>query len=207
MNIYKTSEENFWAGKFGNKYLKRNKSSIYYKSNKFLFDRALKKADKIKSCIELGAGSGQNIKYLKKKYPKALFQAVEINKSSINQIKKIIDKQNIFNESLLKFSSKKKYDLVLTKGVLIHIQPKRLQKVYNLIFNLSKKYILISEYYNSNPVALNYRGYKNKLFKRDFAGELLKKFKNLKLLDYGFIYKHDSKYPLDDASWFLLKKK
>ena len=206
MKKYQTPQEKFWAGKFGNKYLKRNKKSIYYKSNKKLFDTALRKTKNIKSCLELGAGSGQNIKYLKLKYPKALLSAVEINKSSVNQIKKIIKEKNIYNQSILKFNSKYKYDLVLTKGVLIHIQPDKLKKVYNLIFNLSKKYILISEYYNSTPVKLSYRGYKNRLYKRDFAGEMLKKFKKLKLIDYGFVYKHDPKYPLDDASWFLLKK-
>ena len=67
MKKYKTPQEKFWAGKFGNKYLKRNFKSIYYKSNKKLFDTALKKAKNIKTFIEIGAGSGQNIMYLKKK--------------------------------------------------------------------------------------------------------------------------------------------
>jgi pseudaminic acid biosynthesis-associated methylase len=206
MKKYKTPEEKFWAGKFGNKYLTRNYSSIYYKSNKRLFDIALKKSINIKSCIELGAGSGQNIKYLKKKYPKAHFQAVEINKSSTKQINKVLNKEDVFNESILKFNTKKKFDLVLTKGVLIHLNPNKLNKIYKLLFKLSKKYILISEYYNPTPVQVTYRGHKNRLYKRDFAGELLRKFKKIKLIDYGFIYKNDPKYPLDDASWFLLKK-
>ena len=166
----------------------------------------LKKSINIKSCIELGAGSGQNIKYLKKKYPKAHFQAVEINKSSTKQINKVLNKEDVFNESILKFNTKKKFDLVLTKGVLIHLNPNKLNKIYKLLFKLSKKYILISEYYNPTPVQVTYRGHKNRLYKRDFAGDLLKKFKKIKLVDYGFIYKNDPKYPLDDASWFLLKK-
>ena len=166
----------------------------------------MSKINNINSCIELGAGSGQNIKCLKKKYPKALFHAVEINKSSVSQIKKIIDKNNIFNKSILEFSTAKKYDLVLTKGVLIHILPNKLEKIYKLLFSLSKKYILICEYYSPNPVSISYRGYKNRLFKRDFPGEMLSKFRNLKLIDYGFIYRNDPHFPLDDANWFLLKK-
>ena len=44
------------------------------------------------------------------------------------------------------------------------------------------------------------------LFKRDFAGELLDKYKNkLLLLDYGFIYHRDT-YPQDDLTWFLMEK-
>jgi len=207
MNYFTSPQEKFWAGKFGKNYLKRNIKSNYYNLNKNLFDLALKRAKKIKSCIELGAGSGQNIKYLKKKYPKALLQAVEINTLSAKQVSKILKKDDIFNESILKFGTKREYDLVLTKGVLIHINPNKLQKVYKLLYKLSKKYILISEYYNPTPVSISYRGYKNRLFKRDFAGEILKKYKRLKLIDYGFVYRNDPKYPLDDASWFLLKKK
>ena len=30
---------------------------------------------------------------------------------------------------------------------------------------------------------------------------------SLKLIDYGFVYRNDPWYPLDDLSWFLLKKK
>ena len=71
---------------------------------------------------------------------------------------------------------------------LIHINPKQLKKIYDLIYKLSKKYILINEYPQPTPVSVNYRGYKNVLFKRNFAGEIMKKY-NLKLVDYGFCFK------------------
>ena len=52
-----------------------------------------------------------------------------------------------------------------------------------------------------------YRGHKVKLFKREFAGELLEKYKGLHLLDYGFTYHRDNKYHVfDDMTWFLLEK-
>ena len=64
---------------------------------------------------------------------------------------------------------------------------------------------MIAEYFNPYPVRINYRGHKNKLFKRDFAGEFLKKTKKFKIIDYGFVYSKD-KFPQDDLTWFLLKK-
>tara|TARA_B100000686_G_C16672611_1_gene907346 strand:- start:108 stop:728 length:621 start_codon:yes stop_codon:yes gene_type:complete len=205
--MIKTSQEKFWIGNFGNKYIRRNKKSLYLSRKKNLFKFALKKVKKINSCIELGAGIGTNIICLKKRFPKADFSALEINKLASKKLKKIIKKNNIINRSVLKWRPKNKYDLVLTCGFLIHIEPKKLQKLYKLIIKSSKKYILICEYYDPKPQVLNYRGYKNKLFKRDFAGELIKKYKNLKLIDYGFVYRNDPWYPLDDLSWFLLKKK
>ena len=67
-------------------------------------------------------------------------------------------------------------DLVFTKTVLIHIPPERLVNVYENLYQNALKYILIAEYYDPNPVDVEYRGYKNKLFKRDFCGELLDRY-------------------------------
>ena len=75
-----------------------------------------------------------------------------------------------------------------------------------MIYNLSSKYILICEYYNPKPVKIKYRDFENKLFKRDFAGDLMSEYKNLKLIDYGFVYHNDPKFPQDDLTWFLMKK-
>ena len=206
MKKYKTKQEKFWSGNFGNKYLQRNKRKYLLKNKNHLFKTSLKKADNIKSCIELGAGSGFNLICLKKKYPKAKFFGLEINSLAAKELEKVIIKKNIINESALKWKFNSMHDLVLTCGFLIHIAPNKLNRIYKLIYKLSKKYILICEYYNPQPVKVKYRKHKDKLYKRDFAGEILKKFKGLKLIDYGFVYKSDPCYPLDDINWFLIKK-
>ena len=98
-------------------------------------------------------------------------------------------------------------DLVLIKGVLIHIHPNELQNVYKLLYKASRKYICIAEYYNPSPVEVKYRGHEGKLFKRDFAGEIMEQFSDLELIDYGFVYHRDSNFPQDDTTWFLLEKR
>ena len=65
--------------------------------------------------------------------------------------------------------------------------------------------MLIVEYYNPTPVTVSYRGNDDRLFKRDFAGEMIDKY-NMKLVDYGFVYHRDNMFPLDDMNWFLLEK-
>ena len=111
------------------------------------------------------------------------------------------------NVSALNFTEKIEYDLVLTKGFLIHINPNKLKKIYRRLYDSCKKkgHLLICEYYNPTPLSLKYRGFKNVFFKRDFAGEMMKKYSNLKLINYGFSY-HKDKYYQDDITWFLLKK-
>ena len=65
---------------------------------------------------------------------------------------------------------------------------------------------MVAEYYNRSPVAIPYRGHEDRLFKRDFAGEMLDRFSDLTLIDYGFAYHRDPAFPQDDISWFLMEK-
>ena len=95
---------------------------------------------------------------------------------------------------------------MFTKGVLIHISPDYLPHVYDLLFEASNRYICIIEYYNPTPVEMTYRGHRGKLFKRDFAGEILDRYKDLILASYGFVYHRDNNFPQDDINWFLLEK-
>jgi pseudaminic acid biosynthesis-associated methylase len=94
----------------------------------------------------------------------------------------------------------------MIKGVLIHINPDMLESVYAKLYDSSNKYILIAEYYNPTPVSISYRGHNDRLFKRDFAGEMLDKYNDLRLTDYGFLYHRDNYFLQDDINWFLLEK-
>lgn len=98
------------------------------------------------------------------------------------------------------------FDLTFTMGVLIHINPDHLTTVYDNLVRLSRRYILVAEYYNPYPVSIDYRGHKDRLFKRDFAGDLMDRH-DLELIDYGFIYPRDNCTPMDDCTWFLLRKR
>lgn len=173
MQNFKTDQENFWAGEFGNDYIDRNKSAQLLASNLEYFAKSLRAAVDISSVIEFGANIGMNLKALKLLRPEIKLQGVEINKDAAEILEDVIGKENVFLESILDFESKAQSDLVLLKGVLIHINPDALDDLYQTIYNTSNKYILIGEYYNPAPVSINYRGHENRLFKRDFAGELL----------------------------------
>ncbi len=52
-----------------------------------------------------------------------------------------------YHSSILDFKPNMKNDLVLIKGVLIHINPDELQSVYKILYETSRKYICIIEYY------------------------------------------------------------
>lgn len=206
-NNFKTPQEEFWAGNFGKDYIERNQSPHLLASNLNFFTLALKSIRKPQSVIEFGANIGMNLKALKLLYPDILLQGIEINEKAALQLGESIGAENVFNQSIFDFNPIQKCDLSLIKGVLIHINPDMLDIVYQKLYESTNRYILIAEYYNPKPVSIDYRGHSERLFKRDFAGEVLDKYPTLELIDYGFSYKRDLKFPQDDITWFLLEKK
>ena len=200
-----TDQEKFWKGKFGDEYISRANTNELYRSDIKLFKDVFKFTGKIRNTLEFGCNIGLNLKAIKKINKDCLLTGIEINKNAVLEAKKIKN-ANIIQDSIYNVSLKKKFDLVFTKGVLIHLNPKKINEAYKKIYCHSNKYILLAEYYNPNPIEINYRGNKGKLFKRDFAGDMLKKYSDLRLVSYSFMYRYDTKFPSDDFTWFLLKK-
>jgi len=203
---YQTEQEKFWAEEFGNNYIERNQGDKLLASNLNFFVKALKQAGRISSCREFGANIGMNMKALKLLFPEIELKGIEINNEAAKELKKIVGEANVFNGSIFEANVEDKVQLSLIKGVLIHINPEMLPLVYEKLYESSSKYILIAEYYNPSPVTITYRGHQDRLFKRDFAGEFLKKFPGTELIDYGFAYRNDPAFPQDDITWFLIKK-
>jgi len=203
--MYKTEQENFWAGEFGNKYISRNKGQELLSSKTALFAKILSHTHSVNSVLELGCNVGLNLNAIKRLRPDVRLYGVEINKNAAN-IASTLKNSTIFHESIIDFVPRTICDLTFTAGVLIHISPQSLPRVYETLFKASQKYILIYEYYNPTPVEVSYRGHEKKLFKRDFAGEIMDLYPELSLIDYGFVYRRDSNFPDDDLNWFLLQK-
>jgi len=199
-----SEQSDFWSGDFGDKYIQRNTSETLLASNIYFFSQALSNVNPTpKNILEIGANIGMNIKALRSIIPFANFSGIEVNKKACEIL--LETGCNVTQGSIEEVEMKEQFDLVLSKGVLIHLNPSNLDLVYSKLYKWSSRFILIAEYYNPTPIGIDYRGHKNKLFKRDFAGEFLDKYSDLKLADYGFAY-HRSNFPQDDITWFLLEK-
>jgi len=201
-----SEQEQFWQGDFGNQYFERNVGQPLVAANLALFAKALSRAAGIESLVELGTSAGNNLQALHQLLPRCELFGVEINDNACAQAR-TLGIARIWQGSLFDFPRERRYDLTLSKGVLIHLAPELLPTAYAQLYELSQRYILIAEYYNPAPVEVSYRGISGKLFKRDFAGEMLDRYADLQLLDYGFVYHRDPQFPADDITWFLLEKR
>jgi spore coat polysaccharide biosynthesis protein SpsF len=204
---FKTEQEMFWAGAFGTEYIQRNQADALLASNLDFFAKALRAARGVKTCIEFGANIGMNLKALKLLHPPLEQHGIEINADAAKELAQVIPAKHVYQSSILDFNPQQTWDLVLIKGVLIHINPDVLTQVYDKLVASSGRYLLVAEYYNPSPVAIPYRGHADRLFKRDFAGEIMDRHPQLQLLDYGFAYRRDPNFPQDDITWFLMEKR
>ncbi len=202
---FKTEQKAFWAGEFGAEYINRNDDKEIIAANLAMFSDVIGRTRGIASIIEFGANVGMNLQALRQLLPKASLAAVEINPLAADKLKALgyID---VRHQSILEYDPKDKHDLAFIKGVLIHINPDELPTAYDRIYASSKRYICVAEYYNPTPVSLPYRGHAERLFKRDFAGEMLDKFPDLRLIGYGVTYRRDPNFAHDDINWFLMEK-
>lgn len=200
-----TAQERFWQGEFGDAYADRNAGAAAVASNLAFFGRALARAGGLESVLELGTNRGLNLQALRSLLPAAQLQGVELNAKAC-ALARELDVAEVWEGSLFDYPLTQRFDLAFTKGVLIHLPPEALPAAYDKLHQASRRFILVAEYYNPTPVEVSYRGHAERLFKRDFAGELLDRHADLRLLDYGFVYHRDPLFPADDLTWFLLEK-
>ena len=200
----KTKQELFWEGKFGADYTERN--AIVPEARRGFFERILSRTFGVQSICELGSNRGHNLQALSQISPNFQLTGVEINAEAFALLKKI-ESVNAVQAAIQEFSASEPFDLVFIAGVLIHISPEDLPAVYAKMASLSKRYVLINEYFNPSPVEIEYRGHEKVLFKRDFAGEFLDATKDsFEVVDYGFLWSRVEP-AWDNSSWFLMQRK
>jgi spore coat polysaccharide biosynthesis protein SpsF len=202
----KTDQEEFWAGEFGDAYVARNAGDKLAGSTVALFATILARCPNLESLTEFGSNFGQNLRAIRSLPPKVELDAVEINDSAVKLLQAWGEVRRMHHHSILDFEPDRTWDAVPIKGVPIHNNPDYLPQVYETIIRASKRYILLIEYFNPTPVEVEYRGHAGRLFKRDFAGEMLERYASVSVVDYVFVWRHDPTFPLDDANWFLLEK-
>lgn len=204
MKTFVTDQEQFWAGDFGNEYIERNNPEHGVVTNATTWSRMLRCANGVSSIRELGCNIGLNLRGLHVLDSSLELSAVEINELAVARAREL-QIAEITHATILEKLDLPPVDLTFTSGVLIHINPDHLHKVYDNLVTMSKRYVLVAEYYNPTPVTVDYRGHQDRIFKRDFAGELIDGYA-MKLVDYGFVYHRDNCVPRDDINWFLLEK-
>jgi pseudaminic acid biosynthesis-associated methylase len=209
----KTDQIAFWASEEGQQYTDRNPQSVEHENSANLEMHGISRSDmndvflgtldKSSSMLEVGANLGLQLEILRQGgFTNA--RGVELNPYAVEQSKKIHPEVNIIQGSGFELPfDDASFDLVYTSGVLIHISPETIPDFMREIHRVSKRYIWGFEYYAPELTEIEYRGRKNLLWKRDFAGLYQELFSDLKLVK-------EEKYPIKGTenidTMFLLEK-
>lgn len=152
------SDKEQWAGNPGNEYTDRN--TIDYRPLIPFFNSII--PEDVQSILEVGCNKGHNLMAICKSGKDfdlcgfdintyAILCAKEQSQQEGCNIKFIV--KDLFNHEM----EYQKFDLVLICGVLIHIDPKELDNIIYKLYWLTKKYLLVLEYYSVKFKKIKYR--------------------------------------------------
>lgn len=157
------STAEFWAGEFGNEYVKRNRVDWW---KRMPFWAGVISDILPSSVIEFGTNCGWNLMAIRAlQFPMAI-SGVEINAEAVSHTQKA--GFCVVNTDILAspFSGA---DLTFTAGVLIHIAPEDLKATMQKIIDSSRRYVLAVEYAADKEEEVIYRGHRGVLWKRPFG--------------------------------------
>jgi len=196
----------FWQKEYAKEYLTKN-DNFDLEAGIKCWAKMLERAEPVESLLECGSNIGRNIGFLNYVLPLCKKSIIEISPEAYSIVTSRHHIDQSFNGPIVESSfAKESFDLVYTIGVLIHIHPDDLLANMKKMFEYSRKYILIGEYFNRTPTMIEYQGQKDRLFKSDFGKTFMENHK-VKLVDYGFLWGHlYDNAGFDDITYWLFEK-
>jgi len=186
-----------WTGKFGKEYTDRNMISLSNLKKSYQDTYGIKRTELNKlflgkmsrsmRILEVGSNVGNQLLCLQKMGFKNLY-GIEPQSYAVELSKKRSKDINIIKGDAFDIPYKDKYfDLVFTAGVLIHIDPRDINKAIKEIYRCSRKYIWGYEYYSEKYEEIIYRGKKNLLWRANFPKIYIDAFPDLKMVKIRFL--------------------
>ena len=189
----KNEQENFWGGEFGKNYTDRNSrhneefnkayDTWYGISRTKMNETFLGSLPKDLRILEVGSNTGMQLAELKSMGFTSLY-GIELQDYAVQRAKEYTEGINIIQGSAFDVPFKDNFfDLVFTSGVLIHIAPDNLPKVFSEMHRCSRKYIWGFEYYADKVTSIKYRVNEGFLWKANYGKLMRDQFGNLSLIN------------------------
>ncbi len=203
-----------WTEEFGRQYTDRNSLTLLdldalYRKNYGMGRSALNREflahiPSDSSMLEVGCNSGNQLLLLREMGYSDL-HGIEVQPYALERARSRLEGVDLAEASAFKIPyPDRRFDLVFTSGVLIHIAPEDLPKAADEIYRCTSKYIWGLEYYSPHLTEVNYRGHKALMWKMDYARFFLERFSDLEMVEEKFLpYLENSNM---DCMYLLRKK-
>lgn len=182
------AQEQFWSGQFGDEYTARNR--VDWRA-RIPFWKSMLDETGARSVYEFGCNAGWNLSAIRRCYPDVAVYGTDLNDNARGQAKvagiPVGDR------------TKRRYELVVTVGVLIHVAPDSLESVMDHLLHASSDYVLAVEYSAAQEEEVTYRGHAERLWRRPY-GKLYMDM-GLEMVRHGPAGKG-----FDNCTYWLLRK-
>ena len=191
MNTIKSNRQmNEWSGHFGWQYTDRNLMTLeemekLWEGN-YGFTRSeinklfLSRMDASSKILEVGSNIGNQLACLQKGGFKKLY-GIDLQFYAVDLIRKRTKGIQVVQGSAFELPFKdRRFDIVFTSGLLIHIAPDNINAVLDEVYRCSARFIWGAEYYGATYIEVPYRGKEGLMWKGDFSRMFLDRFKDLR---------------------------
>ncbi len=198
-----------WRGGFGDAYITRNEASEEAVRQRVRYWGRMLPAmepDLPRSLLEVGCNVGINLRALTRMIDAEMY-GLEPNDSARGRLTQdgVLPASHALSGTADSVPLEDgAVDLAFATGVLIHVHPDKLGDAIDELVRVSRRFVLISEYFADQPETKTYRGHDGLLFKRDFGAFLWDRHPDLALVDYGFMWRRA--VGVDNQNWWLFRK-
>ncbi|MHB8670386.1 MAG: pseudaminic acid biosynthesis-associated methylase [Acidimicrobiales bacterium] len=189
--------EDLWSGPFGDAYIDRNREI----GTRCDFWADLLRRIQPRGVLEVGCNIGGNIACIDGKAE--LTVGIDVNVRALRLLRGELGTPALRASGRAIPFADSAFDLVLTAGVLIHVDDATLPAVLAEMLRCSGRYVLMAEYFAPEKVEVRYRGQRGALFKRDFGALLEQVGGSLDLRERGELGEAAG---FDNATYWLYEK-
>jgi len=196
------TDEERWAGKFGDEYHERNDMI----PRRWDFWCEFYKKYSCEKVLEVGCGRASNLLFMPSEI---IGYGIDVNWDAIYEARRLDEINPIYGCATDIPFKDNFFDLVFTCGLLIHIPPDDLLRVMSEMVRCSRKYVMMMEYAAEKEEKIKYREGVG-LWKRPYKDLFFSSFsrscyiKKWQCIDEGYLGKDDG---FDNITWWLFERK
>jgi pseudaminic acid biosynthesis-associated methylase len=195
-----TSQLALWRSEFGAAYTDRNDVE---KPERVATWRRILAGRPVERALEVGCNIGWKLRYLRTCGVGDVW-GIEPQRYAIERARQRSPELTLLPGTAFDLPFKDGwFDLSFTSGVLIHIGPEQLGRALDELYRVTRRWLVVIEYDHPSELAVDYRGHRDALWKRDHGAVIAARFPSLALRDRGALGVDDG---YDDCTYHVFEK-
>ncbi len=196
--------EELWSGAFGDALTDRHVDAVNDQRRKRFWQSLLQEFP-VETVLEVGCNQAFNLEHMIPPLEQRNVYGMDINAKALAIARKRLPDAHFFRGPIKDIPYKDRmFDMTISAGVLIHQPEESLRAVISELARCSRKYVVLSEYHDTETVEVTYRGERDALFRRDYGKIFLQNAPGFTLVKEGF---HGKDEGWDDETFYVFVRK